>query len=117
MVKVLDVVERFKRMDRLIKDGRTGSSKRFAKELGISRSHLFNHIDELKDMGIEVSYNKDISSYEYSGEMEIEIQNPFVLIKRKEKLTDINGGGFYQESRFSGLLVINFDSILTYSLI
>ena len=117
MVKILDVVERLMRMDRLIKDGRTGSAKNMANELGISRSHLFNHFDEFKDLGIEISYNRDSGSYEYSGEMELEKQNPFRVIKSEKQLIDINGGGFLQESKFSGLLVINFDSILAYSLI
>lgn len=117
MIKILDVVERMIRMDRLIKDGRTGCAKNMANELGISRSHLFNHFEELKDLGIEISYNRDTGSYEYSGEMEPEIQNSFRVIQSKKRFVDVNGGCFLQESKFSGLLVINFDSIWTYSLI
>ncbi|MDM8160952.1 hypothetical protein QUH73_14095 [Labilibaculum sp. K2S] len=109
MRKVIDVVERFKRMDGLIKDGRTGNANKFAKELGISRSHLFNHIEELKDLGIEVSYNRDNGSYEYSGEMEPEIQNPLRVIKRKKQLVNVNGGCFSQESKFTGLFRANFE--------
>ena len=117
MSKVSDVVERMMRMDRLIKDGRTGYAKKFAKNLGISRSQLFNHFEELKDMGIEISYNRNNSSYEYSGEFELEVQEPLKVIKRQKNLMNVTGGSFIGESKFTGLFVLNFDSILSYSLI
>ena len=109
MIKILDVVERMIRMDHLIKEGRTGNAKKFAGELSISRSHLFNHFDELKDMGIEISYNRDINSYEYSGEMELEIQNPLRVIERQKQLIGITGGRFSLESKFTGLLATIFE--------
>ncbi|MBL4559557.1 MAG: hypothetical protein JKX79_01095 [Labilibaculum sp.] len=90
MIKILDVVERMIRMDRLIKDGRTGSAKNMANELGIFRSHLFNHFEELKDLGIEISYNRDSDAFEYYGDMELKIQKPLQVIRKKKYLNDTN---------------------------
>lgn len=95
MVKILDVVERLMRMDRLIRDGKTGSAKRFATELGISRSHLFNHFEELKDLGVDIKFNKANSSYEYCGDLEPQIQKPLKVIRKRQELSDTYGGNLY----------------------
>jgi biotin operon repressor len=100
MVKILDVVERLMKMDKLIRQKRTGNAKVFADKLNISRSHLFNHLEELKDIGIEVSYNRKMTTYEYSGEMELEIQNPLRVISRKDQLSEISGGSFCKSPSF-----------------
>ena len=96
MVKILDVVERWIKMNRLIKEGRTGNPKQFASQLGISKSHLYNCIDELGDLGIDIRYNKSCSTFEYYGDFELEIRKPFKVIRKKEELNDTNGGVFCQ---------------------
>lgn len=94
MVKILDVVDRLSRIDDLIRNKKTGSSAELAKTIRLSRSHIFNYLDYLRDIGIEINYNKTARSYEYTGEYIPEIQSPLRIVKKSE-LENINGGQMY----------------------
>jgi len=94
MVKILDVVDRLSRIDDLIRNKKTGSSAELAKTIRLSRSHIFNYLDYLKDLGVEINYNKSTRSYEYTGEFIPEIQSPLRIVKRSE-LEQIEGGLMY----------------------
>lgn len=84
MVKALNVVERLIKMDSLIKKEKTGNSNQFAQKLGISRSQFYNDIDELKDLGIKIRYNKYKLSYEYFGAYVLEIHQRLKIICKTE---------------------------------
>lgn len=94
MVKILDVVDRLSRIDDLIRNKKTGSSAELAKTIRLSRSHIFNYLDYLRDIGIEINYNKAARSYEYTGEYVPEIQSPLKIV-RKSELKQIEGGQKY----------------------
>lgn len=94
MVKILDVIERLSKIDALIRNKKTGNSTELAKTIRLSRSHVFNYLDYLKDMGVDIKYNKIARSYEYTGEFIPEIQSPLRIVKRSE-LEKIEGGQNY----------------------
>ena len=94
MVKILDVVDRLSRIDDLIRNKKTGSSAELAITIRLSRSHIFNYLDYLRDIGIEINYNKATRSYEYTGEYVPEIQSPLKIVRRSE-LEQIEGGRMY----------------------
>lgn len=96
MVKILNVVERLILLDRLLKKSETGNATQLAFKLGISRSHLFNHFEELKDLGIDVRFNKSKSSYEYYGDYELEVRQPLKVIRKTEDLKKTCGGISHQ---------------------
>lgn len=96
MVKILNVVERFMLLDRLLKKEKTGSANQLASRLGISRSQVFNYFDELKGLGVDVKFNKSKSSYEYSGDYELEVHQPLKVIRKVEELKETSGGTFSQ---------------------
>ncbi|MCY1636526.1 HTH domain-containing protein [Marinifilum sp. D737] len=96
MVKILKVVERLMLLDRLLKKGETGNAKQLASKLGVSRSQVFNHFDELKDLGVKVRFNKSKSSYEYFGDYELEVRYPLKVILKDEELKENSGGTFRQ---------------------
>lgn len=62
-MKVLEVIETYQRIVKLIRQKKTGNSFEFAKKIGISRSHLFNYLTELRLMGFEIHYDKSLQSY------------------------------------------------------
>ncbi|RUT72927.1 hypothetical protein [Ancylomarina longa] len=94
MVKLLNIVDRLLIMDRLIRNKKTGNSEKFACVIGVSRSQLYNHLDEFKDLGVDIRYNRSLGSYEYCGELVPEIHEPIKIIKRKKQLVETNGGSF-----------------------
>ncbi|MBS3769878.1 MAG: hypothetical protein V5A47_03910 [Bacteroidales bacterium] len=70
-MKALEILERYQKIDRLIKRRNTGNPQTFARKLGISKSQLFNYLEELRVRGAEISYNKTLESYIYQKPVEI----------------------------------------------
>jgi hypothetical protein len=78
----------------LISQGKTGTPREFAKRLGISKSQLYNYIDELDIMGLKVRYNKLHSTFEYVGDKVLEVRRPFRVVTKLRDPENINGGSF-----------------------
>ncbi len=70
-MKTLEILERYQKMDKLIKRRSTGNPKEFANKLGISKSQLFNYLEELRYRGAEINYNKTLETYIYRNSVEI----------------------------------------------
>lgn len=71
-MSLLKYIERFKRMDDLIRRKATGAPDEFASRLNISKSMLMYELNDLKDLGAEVDYCSTTKSYYYV--------RPFALI-------------------------------------
>jgi predicted DNA-binding transcriptional regulator YafY len=56
-------LERYRRIQDLIYAEKTGSADEFAYRIGISRRMLFNYLDDLKDMGLEIEYCRKRKTY------------------------------------------------------
>lgn len=65
--------ERLKRADRLIRQECTGTPKEFANKLNISESHLYGFLDELKTMGLPLTYSKSKLTYLYTHPVTLHI--------------------------------------------
>ncbi|MFZ5939025.1 MAG: hypothetical protein ACOYXB_00495 [Bacteroidota bacterium] len=83
-MKMLQIIERYRYMDKLIRAGRTGSAREFAEQVGVSRSQLFNYFDELRSMDIDIRYDPLLRSYTYTGDTEVEIRMPIRVLCKKE---------------------------------
>ena len=70
-MKLQQTLERYRIIDRLIKRENTGTPLEFAGKLGISKSQLYNCLDELRIHGADISYNKTKGSYVYLHPVEI----------------------------------------------
>lgn len=62
-MKHLKYLERYQKMRTLIIHERTGTSEEFAEKIGISRRMLFNYLDDLRDMGLEMAYCRRRNTY------------------------------------------------------
>jgi hypothetical protein len=49
----------------------TGTPENFASRLGVSQSKLYLILAELRDRGIEIKYDSNRLSYQYTGSVEI----------------------------------------------
>jgi len=78
-------------MVNLIASKKTGSPNEFAQRLGISRSNLYQLIDEFNDMGVEIEYNRTLLSFYFTEEKMVKVQIPVVIIDRDE-LRSVKGG-------------------------
>jgi len=58
-------LERIERIDQLIRLKATGSPKEFARKLGISKSTLYEYLKNIKNIGADITYDKNNNSFRY----------------------------------------------------
>ena len=73
-MSLLKYIERVRRIDMLIHMKATGPPVEFARKLGIRRSTLFESLQEMKEMGVDIKYSNIRETYYYADERRIEIR-------------------------------------------
>jgi predicted transcriptional regulator len=69
----LKYIERLQRMDFLISRKATGTPDEFAEKIGLARSSLFQYLQEMKEMGINIRYSNTNRSYYYADQKRLKI--------------------------------------------
>jgi biotin operon repressor len=72
-MKVFEYLERISRMHKLVSRQLTGTPVEFAEQLGVSRTSLYELIDELRSRGAPIAYSKSARTFFYRQPYEIEI--------------------------------------------
>jgi predicted DNA-binding transcriptional regulator YafY len=67
----LKYIARLERIDQFIRQERTGNAPEFASRLEISVRHLYNLIDELKDLGLPIDYCRTRQTFFYKYQCRI----------------------------------------------
>ncbi len=78
-LKINNKIEQYKILHTYLELENTGAAIEFAKKIGISRTTLFQMMDELRDAGIKISYCYLKHSYFYSGNRRLFI-NGFISL-------------------------------------
>jgi len=73
-MSLLKYIERLRRMDLLISMISTGTPEEFAKKLGLGRSTLFQSLQEMREMGVDIRYSFFRQSYYYADNRRIKIK-------------------------------------------
>ena len=92
-MKAFEQLERLTRINRLIKEEKTGTPEEFACCLHIGRRRLFEHLDELRTMGVKIGYSKQRGTYYFSNGYEIELSYSLKIISQ-ESAKEIFGGSY-----------------------
>lgn len=87
----IQTIERLQLLHRLIAQKRTGSPEKLATLLGVSRSHLYTMIEELKSLDIQILYSRKKRTFYYENEVEIEIEFRIQTLS-KDELEKLNAG-------------------------
>jgi hypothetical protein len=90
-MKAIKQLERFQRIIKLIKHEKTGAPEEFANSLQIGKRRLYEHLDDLREMGVNIDYSKLRKTYYFSNGHEIELSYSLKIIS-KEKAKEIFGG-------------------------
>jgi predicted DNA-binding transcriptional regulator YafY len=61
-------------MDSLISTRATGTPEEFADKMSISRSTLFQYLQEMREMGVDIRYSNARQSYYYADDKRITIK-------------------------------------------
>ncbi len=90
-MKAFEQLERLTRINRMIKEEKTGTPEEFACCLHIGRRRLFEYLDELRTMGVKIGYSKQRGTYYFPNGYEIELRYSLKIIS-KESAKEIFGG-------------------------
>jgi hypothetical protein len=87
-MSLFETIDRIAVMHRLIEKEETGTPDKFAERLHIKKRQLYNILDEIRDYGAEIVYDRARETYFYVNNFEIVIVmkvNP--LSEQEEKET------------------------------
>lgn len=84
-MKIFQYLDRIDLMHKLLKNSNTGTPEEFAQQLGISRSTLYELIDEFKSRKAPIRYSKSAKTFYYKEPFEIIITCNFRTLSYQEE--------------------------------
>jgi predicted DNA-binding transcriptional regulator YafY len=66
-------LNRLQQIDQLIRQQRTGNAGMLAQKLGVSRRQVYYFLDELRELGLEIDYSRELGSFHYRKPYRINI--------------------------------------------
>ena len=93
-MKVFEYLDRISRMHRMLTRQHTGTPSEFATQLGVSRTTLYEMIDELKSRGAPISYSKSTCTFFYTEPFEITVNCSMRPLNHYEE-KQLTGGNFF----------------------
>lgn len=93
-MKIFEYLDRISRMHRMLIRRRTGTPSEFASQLGVSRTTLYEMIDELKSRGAPISYSKSSCTFFYAEPYEINVSCSMRPLNHFEE-KHLTGGNFF----------------------
>jgi hypothetical protein len=99
LIMLFEEINRLRQIDRLIRLNNTGNAQEFAKKLNLSRRQVYNIIESLKDVGLEIEYNRNISSFVYAKPYKINITFEITELPENEAI-EINAGRIIIKNNF-----------------
>jgi biotin operon repressor len=74
IMSLIKYIERLRRMDSLISMMATGTPEEFAEKMGMKRSTLFESLQEMRAIGVDIKYSFIRQSYYYADNRRIKIR-------------------------------------------
>jgi biotin operon repressor len=90
-MKLFEYLDRISRMHKLVLNRRTGSPCEFASRLGVSRTSLYEMIDELRSRGAPILYSKSSRTFYYSEPFDVTVNCTFRPLSQSE-VKEVSGG-------------------------
>jgi biotin operon repressor len=72
-MKVFEYLDRISMMHKLVSRQKTGTPEEFASQLGVSRTSLYELIDELRLRGAPIAYSKSAKTFFYRQPYDITV--------------------------------------------
>jgi biotin operon repressor len=92
-MKVFEYLDRISLMHKLVMRQKTGTPEEFARQLGVSRTSLYELIDEFRSRGVPIAYSKSAKTFFYRIPYDIEVScslRPLTYDEEKESFGGIN---------------------------
>lgn len=94
-MKVFEYLDRISMMHKLIKVRKTGTPEEFARRLGVSRTSLYELIDEMRIRGAPIKYSKAARTFYYGEPFEILVNCSIRPLTVQEQ--ENAGGGYFTD--------------------
>ena len=82
---ILKQMQRINKANKLIETASTGCPEEFAERLGVSRRQLYNILEQFKDFGAPIKYDKKNETFFYANNFEIELKYSLKTISEEEE--------------------------------
>jgi hypothetical protein len=82
---ILKQMQRFNKVNKLIKAESTGNPADFAKKLFVSRRQMFNILEQFREYGAPIKYNKKNETYFYVSDFDLELKYSLKVISEHEE--------------------------------
>ena len=73
-MSIISNIDKLKLINSEIKNGQTGTPEDFAKKLSISRSMLYNYMEEIKTLGAHIKYDRITKTFYYENDFDVKIE-------------------------------------------
>ncbi len=95
-------------MNRLLQRRATGTPSEFANRLGVSRTRLYEMIDELKSHGAPITYDRGIRTFYYCEPFDITVTMQVSSLDAEDQILIHGGSETLSPYFFSGRSSFNF---------
>ncbi len=83
-MSIVKYVDKLRRIDSLIVRRSTGTPLEFAEKLEIKRSTLFQYLQEIREMGVDIRYSPIHRSYYYADGKRITVRVEYIEAKQSK---------------------------------
>jgi biotin operon repressor len=104
-MKVFEYLDRISMMHKLVSRQKTGTPEEFARQLGVSRTSLYELIDELKSRGAPITYSKSAKTFFYRQPYDIAVTCSLRPLSYNEELENSGGIKIFSKILFSRTLL------------
>ena len=95
-------IERLEKIDKLVRENKTGTPHEFAEKVGISRRQLYNYIEELRSYGIEIRYSRKNQNFHFENNRRLKINFNCEVIDAGDQQKTSGGFLIYSTSSTRG---------------
>jgi len=111
-MKIFEYLDRISMMHRLVSRQRTGTPEEFARQLGVSRTSLYELIDELRSRGAPISYSKSSKTFFYKQPYDIAITCLLRPLTYSEEKENAGGTNIFPKILFFRTLLNEFSTVM-----
>lgn len=97
-MEIIHELKRIQKIHELILSGKTGTPDELARYLNISRRQLYYTLDELRNLGAEISFNRNQKTFCYINGFQLNLSLEISYLNGEDE-RDITGG-FCKSSKF-----------------
>jgi predicted DNA-binding transcriptional regulator YafY len=85
-------LNRLQQIDQLIRQRRTGNADELAQKLQLSRRQVYNLLEELKDIGLEIDYCREARTFIYQKQYKVNLNLDIRELTTEELISTIASG-------------------------